>query len=78
MNTSTEVEADREHFASGLLLVTPEQAAITLSICRTKVYQLLREGELESVQIGTSRRIPRAALSEYVERLRNETRIRRV
>jgi excisionase family DNA binding protein len=52
------------------LLMTPEQAGVTLSICRTKVYELLRRGELESVQIGASRRIPSAALSEYVQRLR--------
>ena len=52
------------------LLVTAEQAAASLSICRTKVYELLRNGDLESVRIGTSRRIPAAALTEYVERLR--------
>jgi excisionase family DNA binding protein len=52
------------------LLVTAEQAATSLSICRTKVYELLRNGELESVRIGTSRRVPAAALAEYVERLR--------
>jgi excisionase family DNA binding protein len=52
------------------LLVTAEQAVAPLSICRTKVYELLRNGELESVRIGTSRRIPAAALTEYVERLR--------
>ncbi len=52
------------------LLVTAEQAATSLSICRTKVYELPRNGELESVGIGTSRRIPAAALAEYVERLR--------
>ena len=56
--------------AAGPLLVTVEQAAMSLSICRTKVYELLRNGDLESVQIGTSRRIPAAALAEYVERLR--------
>ena len=52
------------------LLLTPEQAGARLAICRTKVYELLRRGELESVQIGASRRIPLAALAEYVERLR--------
>jgi excisionase family DNA binding protein len=52
------------------LLVTAEQAARSLSICRTKVYELLRNGELESVRIGTSRRIPASALDEYVDRLR--------
>lgn len=34
------------------LLLTAEQAASALAICRTKVYELLRSGELESVQIG--------------------------
>ena len=56
------------------LLLTAEQAAESLAICRTKVYELLRNGELESVQIGASRRIPSAALSEYVERLRAQTK----
>ena len=53
------------------LLLTAEQAAATLAICRTKVYDLLRKGELESVQIGTSRRIPYEALTDYVRRLRS-------
>lgn len=55
------------------LLLTPEQAAATLAICRTKVYELLGKGELESVQIGASRRIPYVALTEYVQRLRNDS-----
>ena len=38
------------------LLLTPEQAAHSLAICRTKVYELLRTGDLESVQIGSCRR----------------------
>ena len=52
------------------LLLTPEQAAATLGICRTKVYQLITTGRLESVRIGTSRRIAVAVLEEFVERLR--------
>ena len=55
------------------LLLTAEQAASVLSICRTKVYELLRTGQLESVLIGSSRRIPVAALDEYVERLRRSS-----
>jgi excisionase family DNA binding protein len=70
MRTPTDVESGNVIPAPGPLLVTPEQAGITLSICRTRVYDLLRRGELESVQIGTSRRIPSAALSDYVQRLR--------
>ena len=52
------------------LLLTPEQAAACLGVCRTKVYQLMTTGRLESVRIGTSRRIAVAALDEFVERLR--------
>jgi excisionase family DNA binding protein len=57
------------------LLFTAEQAAASLAICRTKVYELLRMGELDSVQIGASRRIPAAALAEYVERLRTRAKV---
>ena len=67
--------------SGGPPLLTPEQAATCLAICRTKLYELLRRGELESVQIGSSRRIPEACVAEYVQRLRSEqvdgeTRIR--
>jgi excisionase family DNA binding protein len=46
-----------------------EQAAEFLNVSRSTVYGLLRTGELRSVKIGKSRRIPHAALVEYVERL---------
>jgi excisionase family DNA binding protein len=41
-----------------------------LGIGRTKVYELLRAGVIESVRVGSSRRIPVGALDEYVARLR--------
>lgn len=53
------------------LLLTPEEAAAALGICRTKVYELMGTGKLESVRIGTSRRIAVAALEEFVQRLRS-------
>ena len=58
----------------GQLLLTAEQAATSLAICRTKVYELLRNGQLESIRIGGSRRIPSSALAEFVERLRKDQR----
>ena len=61
--------------SAGPLLLTAEHAAISLGICRTKVYELLRSGELESVRIGASRRIPAAALSHYVEGLRAKAKV---
>ena len=54
------------------LLYKPEEAAIQLRISRTKVYALLRSREIRSVKIDGSRRIPVAALSEYVARLEGE------
>jgi len=50
------------------LLYTPEGAAQKLAQGRTTIYELMRSGELRSVKIGRSRRIP-AALEEYVGRL---------
>lgn len=40
-----------------------------LSIGRSKVYELIGTGELASVRIGASRRIPADALVEFVSRL---------
>ena len=57
------------------LLLTPEQAATSLAIGRTTVYELMRSGALESVRIGASRRVPVIALEEYVERLREKADI---
>ncbi|MFO7700349.1 MAG: helix-turn-helix domain-containing protein [Acidimicrobiia bacterium] len=52
------------------LLLKPEEAAELLSIGRSKVYELIGTGELASVRIGTSRRIPADALAEFVRQLR--------
>ncbi len=56
------------------LLLRPEEAAEVLSIGRSRLYELLGSGELDSVRIGTSRRVPAEELVRYVERLREETR----
>lgn len=53
------------------LLLRPEEAADLLWIGRSKVYELIGTGELASVRIGASRRIPAEALSEFVRRLSN-------
>jgi excisionase family DNA binding protein len=54
------------------LLLRPEEVAELLNIGRSKVYELLRDGTIESVRIGTCRRVTRAALERYVDSLRNE------
>ena len=53
------------------LLLTTEEAASVLGISRTKVFELIREDKLESVQIDRCRRIPWAALEDFVTRLRH-------
>lgn len=50
------------------LLLTPAEAARRLSLGRSTLYQLVLTGEIESIKIGKSRRIPAAALAEYVDR----------
>lgn len=54
------------------LLLTPERAADRLEVGRTKIYELMASGDIESVKVGRLRRVPAAALQEYVERLRGE------
>jgi excisionase family DNA binding protein len=56
------------------LLLSPAEAAVHLSIGRSKVYELIRLGQLRSVKIGTSRRIPQAALADFIAALIEEPR----
>lgn len=44
------------------LLLTPTEAAKVLGIGRSKTYQLLQSGQLQSVHIGSCRRIPLEAV----------------
>jgi excisionase family DNA binding protein len=63
----------RQPDAAGMpprVLLTPEEAAQALGISRSKLYELLRAGALESIRIDRLRRIPIRALHQFVERLR--------
>lgn len=51
------------------VLYRVEEVARALRIGRTKVFDLIRSGELASVKIGGSRRIPAASLDDYLSRL---------
>jgi len=51
-----------------LLFTVPEVMEI-LNLGRTGVYGLIRTGELPSVRIGRSRRIPASALFDFVQSL---------
>lgn len=52
------------------LLHKVEDAGRRLGFGHTKIWQLVSSGELESVKVGRSRRIPEISLVEYIERLR--------
>jgi excisionase family DNA binding protein len=57
------------------ILTRPEQAAHLLAISRSRVYELLASGELQSIQIGSSRRIPLASLDHFVAERLSESRL---
>ena len=54
------------------LLLKPEEVAECLNIGRSRVYELMRAGALESVRIGARRRVPRTAVDAYIEHLREQ------
>jgi len=49
-------------------LLRAEEVALVLGIGRSKVFELLRAGELPVIRLGRSVRIPRRALDEWIER----------
>ena len=49
------------------LLLSVDEAARRISCGRSHLYELLRRGEIQSVRLGRSRRIPVAALVRFVE-----------
>ena len=48
------------------LLYTPVEAAHALGVGRSTIYALMANGEVPSVRIGSSRRIPAEGLSRYI------------
>ena len=55
--------------APGVKLDTVPQVAVMLNLSESKIWQLTRSGELESVKIGWSRRVVAASVDEYIKRL---------
>lgn len=58
----------------GKLLLTVPEAASKLELGRSLIYRLIMTGELESIKIGRSRRVPIQALYKFIEDRRSVTR----
>jgi excisionase family DNA binding protein len=48
------------------MLLRVEKAAEMLSLSRAATYQLIRTGDLPSIVIGRSRRVPLAQLEQWI------------
>jgi len=51
---------------SNTLLLRPDEAARELGIGRGKAYELIRSGELPSIRIGRSVRVPMTKLQDWI------------
>ena len=49
------------------LLLKVAQVVQLTSLCKSKVYQMIASGELQSVRLGRSVRVPTKAIFELVE-----------
>jgi excisionase family DNA binding protein len=49
------------------MLLRPEDAAEVMSLSRSAVYKLIREGRLRSIKEGKRRIIPAEAIREFIE-----------
>jgi excisionase family DNA binding protein len=59
----------QRHTIERLLLTVPEAAA-ALALSPALVWRLVQRKEIESIKIGSARRIPRAALIDYIHSVR--------
>ena len=51
-------------------MFTVPEAAVLMRLGRRTVWRMVASGEIESVKMGRSRRIPRQAVADYQDRLR--------
>jgi excisionase family DNA binding protein len=62
---------DAARRADLVLLLSIQEAGRALGIRRSKMYELITAGELETVHIGRAVRVPVDAVEEFVARLRS-------
>ena len=55
------------------LLLTVEEAADRIGICRSNMFKLIRQGDVKSVKVGRLRRVTPDALEDFVRQLSSVT-----
>ena len=56
------------------MLVTIDEAAQAMSVGRTLLYDLMMRKEIASIKVGRVRRVPLAAIDDYINRQLMNTR----
>lgn len=56
------------------MLLTVDEASRLLGIGKTRLYELMRSGDIPSLRVGKSRRIPVREVEAWIERLLDEQR----
>jgi excisionase family DNA binding protein len=64
--------APNAELIANALLLSVEESAAQLRIGRSRMFDLIRRGEVLSVKVGGSRRIPYDSLRAYVHKLVTE------
>jgi excisionase family DNA binding protein len=54
--------------SEGKVLLSVEEAASVMSLGRSFIYDLVMRGEIASIKVGRTRRIPVMALQEFVNK----------
>jgi len=67
--TPVSVDAAAREERQARLLLTVEEAAERIGICRSNMFKLIRRGEVQSVRVGRLRRVTPDALEDFVRRL---------
>jgi len=57
------------------LLVTIDEAAQSLAVSRRTLYRLIDSGDVDTIRIGSARRIPVSSLHRFGERRIRDSRI---
>lgn len=60
---------DKRHQKDTKTLLSIAEVGEELGISRTKAYELIWSGQLESIKIGRLRRVPATCVKEYIDRL---------